>query len=78
MLCHVYELKHEISVFVEKKGAEVPAFTDTLWMCDFAFNLRNGAPHSAERQTTEKCTVPVCLRFRDQVSIVGNTTAGCK
>ena len=47
------------------------------------FSLRHGAPQSAERQTSEKrttnqCTVPVCLRFRDQVSIVGNTTAGCK
>ena len=24
MLCHMYELRHEISVFTEKKGAEVP------------------------------------------------------
>ena len=38
MLCHAYELKHEISVFMKKKkGAEVLAFTDPLWMCDFAF-----------------------------------------
>ena len=37
MLCHVYELRHEISVFMEKKDAEVPAFTDPLWMCDFEF-----------------------------------------
>ena len=37
MLCHVYELRHEISVFMEEKDAEVPAFTDPLWMCDFAF-----------------------------------------
>ena len=37
MLCHVYELRHEISVFMEKKDAEVPAFNDPLWMCDFAF-----------------------------------------
>ena len=50
MLCHVYELRHEtrlgamlamyelrheISVFMG--SAEVPAFTDPLWMCDFAF-----------------------------------------
>ena len=47
------------------------------------FSLRHGAPHSAERQTpgkrtTNQLTVPVCLRLRDQVSIVGNTTAGCK
>ena len=37
MLCHAYELTHEISVFMEKKGGEVLAFTDPLWMCDFAF-----------------------------------------
>ena len=37
MLCHVYELRHEISILMEKKGAEVPTFADPLWMCDFAF-----------------------------------------
>ena len=47
------------------------------------FSLRHGAPHSAERptpgkRTTNQWTVPVYLRFREQVSIVGNTTAGCK
>ena len=33
----MYELRHEISVFMEKKGGEVPAFTDLLLMSDFAF-----------------------------------------
>ena len=40
MLCHVYELRHEISVFMEKKGGEVPAFTEPL----LHFSLRQGAP----------------------------------
>ena len=53
MLCHVYELRHEISVFMEKKDAEVA----TPYGCVILhFSLRHGAPHSAERQTPEKRT----------------------
>ena len=37
MLCHVYELRHEISEFMEKKGAEIPEFADPIWTYDFAF-----------------------------------------
>ena len=36
MLCHVYDLRHEISVFMKKKRAELLAFAVPLWMCDFA------------------------------------------
>ncbi|KAI0238315.1 General transcription factor II-I repeat domain-containing protein 2A, partial [Lamellibrachia satsuma] len=37
MLCRVYELRNEISLFMEQKGTEVPEFADPTWMCDFAF-----------------------------------------
>ena len=37
MLRRVYELRNEISLFMEQKGTEVPEFADPTWMCDFAF-----------------------------------------
>ena len=59
-VCHVYELRHEISVFMEKKGKDVSAFADPLCMCDYRCvilsSLHHGAPQSAERQTTGKRT----------------------
>lgn len=33
----MYELRNEISLFMEQKGTEVPEFADPTWMCDFAF-----------------------------------------
>ena len=39
MLCHAYELRHEISVFMEKKGAEVLAFADSLLLLPSLFRL---------------------------------------
>ena len=37
MLRRVYELRNEISLFMEQKGTEVPKFADPTWMCDFIF-----------------------------------------
>ena len=37
MLRRVYELRNEISLFMEQKGTAVPEFADPTWMCDFAF-----------------------------------------
>ena len=54
---YVYERRHEVSVFMEKKGAEVPAFADTLWMCNSARLV----------YTTENLNLPnVQLQGREQ------------
>ena len=39
MVRRMYELRNEIHIFMELKGAEVPEFADHIWSCDFSFLL---------------------------------------
>ena len=37
MLERVYQLRNELTTFVREKGLEVPEFSDSKWLSDFAF-----------------------------------------
>ena len=78
---HMYDLRNEISLFMEQKGTAVPEFTDSTWMCDFAFlvdvtahlNQLNVQFQGRDHFINE--LFQFVSAFRDEVVTVGDTTA---